>query len=349
MSSILSKEQAALNARLDKTITDKFNRLYGKDATEAYRFELGLSKDDISLTIFKGEDPVLLSQQSTGFKWFFNLYFGLLSDKSLNDGDVVIMDEPASGLSPFARKECSKMLRKHGEENGVTFVIVTHDMFWVDSDYLDDLRIVKKRQENKGSCIQNDFSRIESTDTDTFLSIKRAFGVDTHVFYPPGVRLVFVEGITDYNYLSTFKILRERETKEKLDITFLPIGGLGARGEQEMVLENLMKQCKDPILLVDSDVAGKELKSIKEQKGYDGLHIVELESIDYSFKEIESLFDPKDLEKYGLSKEKDKKLSVVSKAFKKRILWNREEGVASLEYATKSNFYRVLDYLLRDV
>ena len=115
------------------------------------------------------------------------------------------------------------------------------------------------------------------------------------------------------------------------------------------MLENLMKQCKDPILLVDSDVAGKELKSIKEQKGYDGLHIVELDSIDYSFKEIESLFDPRDLEKYGLSKEKDKKLSVVSKAFKKRILWNREEGVASLEYATKSNFYRVLDYLLRDV
>ena len=298
----------------------------------------------------------MLSQQSTGFKWFFNLYFGLLSDKSLNDGDIVIMDEPTSGLSPFARKECSKMLRKHGEENGVTFVIVTHDTFWVDSDYLDDLRIVEKRREDlKGSHIQNDFSRIESTNTDTLLSIKRAFCVDTHVFYPPEVRLVFVEGITDYNYLSTFKILRERETKEKLDITFLPIGGLGDRGEQEMVLENLMKQCKDPILLVDSDRAGKELKSIKEQKGYDSLHVVELDnidnidSIDYSFKEIESLFDPRDLEKYGLSKEKDKKLSVVSKAFKKRILWNRDEEVASLEYATKSNFYRVLDYLLRDV
>lgn len=261
------------------------------------------------------------------------------------------MDEPAHNLSPKARKECAEFLRKYGEENGITFVIVTHDLFWIDSDFLNEVRIIKNREDKelKGVTIQNDFSRIQSSDTDTFLEIKRAFGVDMHVFYPPHVRLVFVEGITDYNYLSAFKLLLQKERNEKLDIVFLPICGLGKdSNEKAIVLERLMGQCKDPILLVDSDEASKEIESIKQGKGYDKLNIIKLSDIDSNFKEIESLFSKKDYEKYGL----EKKSGGISSAFKKHILWVKDDENTKderLEKTTKDNFYKVLEHLLKNL
>lgn len=347
----LTQEQEELNKRVANVIAKRFNTLYGKSGSDAYRFDIKLDKEEISLSIFKGDDVVVLDNQSTGFKWFFNLYFNLLNGKILKSGDIVLMDEPAHNLSPKARKECAEFLRKYGEENGITFVIVTHDLFWIDSDFLNEVRIIKNREDKelKGVSIQNDFSRIQSSDTDTFLEIKRAFGVDMHVFYPPNVRLVFVEGITDYNYLSAFKLLLQKERNEELDIVFLPICGLGKdSSEKAIVLEKLMGQCKDPILLVDSDEASKEIENIKQEKGYDKLDIIKLSEIDSKFKEIESLFSKKDYEKYGL----EKKSSGISSAFKKHILWAKDDESAKderLEKTTKDNFYKVLEHLLKNL
>lgn len=354
----LSNQERVINERIKNIVTKRFNELFGKNDKNGYDFEIRLEEHRISFAAYKinGEgvtdrDVLILEQQSTGFKWFFNLYFNLLNGKILKSGDIVLMDEPAHNLSPKARKECAEFLRKYGEENGITFVIVTHDLFWIDSDFLNEVRIIKNREDKelKGVSIQNDFSRIQSSDTDTFLEIKRAFGVDMHVFYPPNVRLVFVEGITDYNYLSAFKLLLQKERNEELDIVFLPICGLGKdSSEKAIVLEKLMGQCKDPILLVDSDEASKEIESIKQEKGYDKLDIIKLSEIDSKFKEIESLFSKKDYEKYGL----EKKSSGISSAFKKHILWAKDDENAKderLEKTTKDNFYKVLEHLLKNL
>ncbi|WP_285818804.1 hypothetical protein [Helicobacter bilis] len=332
----LSNQERVINERIKNIVTKRFNELFGKNDNDGYAFEIRLEEHRISFSAYRinGEnitdrDVLILEQQSAGFKWFFNLYFNLLNGKILKSGDIVLMDEPAHNLSPKARKECAEFLRKYGEENGITFVIVTHDLFWIDSDFLNEVRIIKNREDKelKGVSIQNDFSRIQSSDTDTFLVIKRAFGVDMHVFYPPNVRLVFVEGITDYNYLTAFKLLRQKERNEKLDIVFLPICGLGKdSSEKAIVLEKLMKQCKDPILLVDSDEASKEIESIKQEKGYDKLDIIKLSEIDSKFKEIEDLFSKKDYEKYGL----EKKSSGISSAFKKHILWAKDDEMQKM-------------------
>lgn len=354
----LSNQERVINERIKNIVTKRFNELFGKNDNDGYAFEIRLEEHRISFSAYRinGEnitdrDVLILEQQSAGFKWFFNLYFNLLNGKILKSGDIVLMDEPAHNLSPKARKECAEFLRKYGEENGITFVIVTHDLFWIDSDFLNEVRIIKNREDKelKGVSIQNDFSRIQSSDTDTFLVIKRAFGVDMHVFYPPNVRLVFVEGITDYNYLTAFKLLRQKERNEKLDIVFLPICGLGKdSSEKAIVLEKLMKQCKDPILLVDSDEASKEIESIKQEKGYDKLDIIKLSEIDSKFKEIEDLFSKKDYEKYGL----EKKSSGISSAFKKHILWAKDDENAKderLDKTTKDNFYKVLEHLLKNL
>lgn len=343
----LTTEQEGINKRVETIITKRFNELYGKSGDDAYRFDIRLDENKISLSIFKGKDVVVLDDQSNGFKWFFNIYFNLLNAKILKEGDIVLMDEPAHNLSPKARKECATFLREYGIKHGISFIIVTHDVFWVDSDYLNDLRIIKNRQDKelKGASIINDFSRIESSDTDTFLDIKRAFGVDVNVFYPPNTRLIFVEGITDYNYLTTFKILQEREKNVELHIAFLPICGIGKKGEEQIILEKLMKQSDSPILLVDSDAAGKAIKELKEKNKYDKLEIIILNEICKNFKNIEDLFHENDKSKYKLKV----KSSYVSNAFKKHILCGKYDDNAILEKTTKENFYKVIDYLKNDI
>lgn len=157
-------------------------------------------------------EPTILSQQSTGFQWAFNFMFGFLynvgSHFSLNKNIIYVMDEPATHLSVLARKEFRKFLKEYAHKNHVTFVLATHDPFLVDTDHLDEIRIVEK--ETEGSAIKNHFNyplNNASKDSDALDKIKRSLGVGQHVFHNPQKhRIIFVEGITDYCYLSAFKL-----------------------------------------------------------------------------------------------------------------------------------------------
>ncbi|MGL2452084.1 hypothetical protein ACOWMJ_08025, partial [Helicobacter pylori] len=75
-------------------------------------------------------EPIILSQQSTGFQWAFNFMFGFLynwgSHFSLNENIIYVMDEPATPLSVPARKEFRKFLKEYAHKNHVTFVVATH-------------------------------------------------------------------------------------------------------------------------------------------------------------------------------------------------------------------------------
>ncbi|GAA9114646.1 hypothetical protein HpHA165_02060 [Helicobacter pylori] len=79
------------------------------------------------------QNPIILSQQSTGFQWAFNFMFGFLynvgSNFSFNKNIIYVMDEPATHLSVPARKEFRKFLKEYAHKNHVTFVLATHDPF----------------------------------------------------------------------------------------------------------------------------------------------------------------------------------------------------------------------------
>ncbi|WP_425168795.1 ATP-binding protein [Helicobacter pylori] len=104
--------------------------------------------------------PIILNQQSTGFQWAFNFMFGFLynvgSNFSFNKNIIYVMDEPATHLSVPARKKFRKFLKEYAHKNHVTFVVATHDPFLVDTDHLDEIRIVEK--ETEGSAIKNSFN-----------------------------------------------------------------------------------------------------------------------------------------------------------------------------------------------
>ncbi len=157
------------------------NKFYGY-SKKSTAYEIKLEIHDCRKS--DNQKPIILSQQSTGFQWAFNFMFGFLynagSNFSFNHNIIYVMDEPATPLSVPARKEFRKFLKEYAHKNHVTFVLATHDPFLVDTDHLDEIRIVEKKEE--GSAIENNFNyslkNDASRNSDALDKIKRSFGVD---------------------------------------------------------------------------------------------------------------------------------------------------------------------------
>ncbi len=303
-------------------------------------------------------EPIILSQQSTGFQWAFNFMFGFLynvgSHFSLNKNIIYVMDEPATHLSVPARKEFRKFLKEYAHKNHVTFVLATHDPFLVDTDHLDEIRIVEK--ETEGSAIKNHFNyplNNAGKDSDALDKIKRSLGVGQHVFHNPQKhRIIFVEGITDYCYLSAFKLyLRYKEYKDNpIPFTFLPISGL--KNNPNEMKETIKKLCEldnHPIVLTDDDrkcvfnqkATSERFKRANEEM-HDPITILQLSDCDRCFKQIEDCFSANDRNKYAGNKRME-----LAMAFKTRLLYGEKDDAVSEE--TKNNFLCLFEWMKKRV
>ncbi|WP_367686065.1 AAA family ATPase [Helicobacter pylori] len=307
------------------------------------------------------QKPIILSQQSTGFQWAFNFMFGFLynvgSNFSFNKNIIYVMDEPATHLSVPARKEFRKFLKEYAHKNHVTFVLATHDPFLVDTDHLDEIRIVEK--ETEGSVIKNHFNyplNNASKDSDALDKIKRSLGVGQHVFHNPQKhRIIFVEGITDYCYLSAFKLYFNKHNPQFKDnpipFTFLPISGL--KNNPNDMKETIQKLCEldnNPIVLTDDDIKDgsdpQRAKSERFKRANEEMHdlitILQLSDCDRHFKQIEDCFSANDREKYAKNKRKE-----LAMAFKTRLLYSGKDDVVSEE--TKENFKKLFEWIKKRV
>ncbi|WP_416136744.1 ATP-binding protein [Helicobacter pylori] len=306
-------------------------------------------------------EPIILSQQSTGFQWAFNFMFGFLynvgSNFSFNHNIIYVMDEPATHLSVPARKEFRKFLKEYAHKNHVTFVLATHDPFLVDTDHLDEIRIVEKEAE--GSAIKNNFNyplNNASKDSDALYQIKRSLGVGQHVFHNPQKhRIIFVEGITDYCYLSAFKLYFNKHNPQYKDnpipFTFLPISGL--KNNPNEMKETLQKLCEldnNPIVLTDDDrkdgsdpqrAKSEQFKNANEEM-HDPIRILQLSDCDRHFKQIEDCFSANDRKKYAKNKRME-----LAMAFKTRLLYGEKDDAVSEE--TKKNFLCLFEWIKKRV
>lgn len=302
-------------------------------------------------------EPIILSQQSTGFQWAFNFMFGFLynvgSHFSLNKNIIYVMDEPATHLSVPARKEFRKFLKEYAHKNHVTFVLATHDPFLVDTDHLDEIRIVEK--ETEGSAIKNHFNyplNNAGKDSDALDKIKRSLGVGQHVFHNPQKhRIIFVEGITDYCYLSAFKLyLRYKEYKDNpIPFTFLPISGL--KNDSNAMKETIKKLCEldnHPIVLTDDDrkcVFNQQATSERFKRANEEMHdpitILQLSDCDRCFKQIEDCFSANNRKKYAKNKRME-----LAMAFKTRLLYSEQNAITE---ETKNNFLYLFEWMKKRV
>lgn len=368
-----------MQSKIDSSIAKEFNELLAiaeDSPQDSYQLKIHVrhnnkfydySKEytayEIKLEVYdcrKSHDqnePIILSQQSTGFQWAFNFMFGFLynwgSHFSLNKNIIYVMDEPATPLSVPARKEFRRFLKEYAHKNHVTFVLATHDPFLVDMDHLDEIRIVEK--ETEGSVIKNHFNyplNNAGKDSDALDKIKRSLGVGQHVFHNPQKhRIIFVEGITDYCYLSAFKLyLCYKEYKDNpIPFTFLPISGL--KNNPNEMKETIQKLCEldnHPIVLTDDDrkcVFNQKATSERFKKANEDfcnpITILQLSDCDRHFKQIEDCFSANDRKKYAKNKQME-----LAMAFKTRLLYGEKDDVMSEE--TKKNFLKLFEWIKKE-
>ncbi|MDU9803415.1 hypothetical protein RGC41_02145 [Helicobacter pylori] len=167
---------------------------------------------------------------------------------------------------------------------------------------------------------------------------------------------MFAEGISDYNYLSAFKLLYEQEKKTSLDmaflnIVFLPVNGLGnddlkesKKPQMKQILETLAEEEPNTTLLVDGDTRGKACEGLnKELKNK--LNILKLNDCDDSFKNfknIEDCFSQKDKIKLDLKNKSYRSHTAYTSALKNDLLLNP----SLVEAETKENFYKLFKMAL---
>lgn len=367
-----------MQLKIDSLIAKEFNRLLAiaqDSPQDSYQLKIHvrhnnkLSEEkeytayEIKLEVYDcrksdNQKPIILSQQSTGFQWAFNFMFGFLynvgSNFSFNHNIIYVMDEPATHLSVPARKEFRKFLKEYAHKNHVTFVVTTHDPFLVDTDHLDEIRIVEK--ETEGSVIKNSFNyplNNAGKDSDALDKIKRSLGVGQHVFHNPKKhQIIFVEGITDYCYLSAFKLyLCYKEYKDNpIPFTFLPISGL--KNNPNDMKETIQKLCEldnNPIVLTDDDrkcdsdqnATSERFKKANEDF-CNPITILQLSDCDRHFKQIEDCFSANDRKKYAKNKRME-----LAMAFKTRLLYSGKDDVMSEE--TKKNFLCLFEWIKKRV
>ncbi|WP_288680915.1 AAA family ATPase [uncultured Brachyspira sp.] len=336
--------QDDINKKLKDIVSKRFNELYYQAlGTQEYSFEIKLEKDEIYLSMKQNGNIITLAQQSVGFKWFFNFFFNFLYTDELKAGDIVLMDEPEIHLSIPGRRDLRKFIKKFAKDTGITFIATTHNPSFADIDYLDELRIIKNNKDGIGVKIQSNFSALADNEVDTLGSIINSFGIlrsDLTREY----KIIFVEGITDYNYLTAFKLLynKDKEDKKeydkKLNIVFIPIYGLGKDdNEMEKKLDKLI-QFKDAILLTDGDTRGNAFKKLCDNEKLKGrLTVIQLTEIENSFKNIENLFAQSDKEKY--------KNIIEDKGIEKSSPFKNSIAQLELDAKTIENFNKVLKYL----
>ncbi|GAA7614269.1 hypothetical protein HpJP0108_05020 [Helicobacter pylori] len=161
--------QYNMQLKMDSLIAKEFNKLLAisqDDHQDNYQLKIRVRHNnkffrekctayEIKLEIYDcrksdNQKPIILSQQSTGFQWAFNFVFSFLynvgSNFSFNKNIIYVMDEPAAHLSVPARKEFRKFLKEYAHKHNTTFVLATHDPFLVDTDHLDEIRIVEKKK-----------------------------------------------------------------------------------------------------------------------------------------------------------------------------------------------------------
>lgn len=329
----LEKVQKDLNKKLER-ISRSFNKLYLLE-NDLYSFKFILESEKVFFTLYRGDAAISLDYQSTGFKWFFDLYFNLFASSNLNPGDIIIMDEPATNLHVKGQIELRLFLKEFAMKNRITIVLATHSPFLIDLDFLDELRIVVNK--NGITSIENDFAAINPDDPDSLLPVKEALTIENHVLLDPDQNVVFVEGITDYNYLVAMKKILGYS-----NLTFLPIKGVGKKGMEKAISEKLIRIRKcNPFLLADSDAAGKAIKKANEESE---LRVMLLSEADPEFIEIEDLFDKDDATKFGIIDQNGKhvKHHSLSAIFKNRVI----SDPSLVSEKTKENFRKLFEAII---
>ncbi|MPM59969.1 hypothetical protein SDC9_106815 [bioreactor metagenome] len=330
-----------LNRTLEE-VSDELNDLLNIN-DKKYTLKIKLERENIELFITRGDGiPLNLDRQSEGFTWLFDLYFNMIKFEKFKPGDIILLDEFRNSLSFATIRELTKKLREYAKKNGLTFVLATQNPMAIDIHHLDEVRLLVPRDDGSTHII-NDFDQFGGDGNhDIMAPILGGLTVSRNYMRSDNRKTVFVEGSTDYFYLTAFcEALRQRGTE--YDIDFIPINGVGSKKDSpKNVVGQIISIERNPTIFTDSDYAGTEFKKAAESKHISPSSIAEV--LGNGKKVIEDAFSPADAEKLGIkTKDGDSNKKFDHAAC---LSYKIPQIYDELEDETKSNFMKIIDYVM---
>jgi len=329
------KLEDEINAELEE-VAEELNDLLNIDEKKYY-LRIDLEKENMEFSINYGDGiPLNLDRQSQGFKWLFNLFFGILKVHEFEPGDMILIDEFGDSLGFSTVKELAAQLREYGQDTGITFIVATQNPLAVDIRHLDEVRLIVP-DDDGSSHIINQFDHFSDCEEhDVIAPIINGLMVSRNFMRTENRKTVFVEGAMDYFYLNAFAEMMRMDGID-VDIDFIPMNGLGSREDSpEELIDEIRSIERNPIILVDSDKKGLQVSKKAKSMNITVSEIGEI--FDNSKKEIEDLFSNSDAEKYHVHE----KSFDIAACFSQRMPWISDE----IDEETKNNFRTLIDYIM---
>ncbi len=167
---------------------------------------------------------VPFDQRSKGFIWFFSFlvwFDAVQSRAATKDALVLLLDEPGLNLHALAQADFLAYIRELSEQHQIVYT--THSPFMVDSERLDDVRVVEDRVKD-GTKITGDLAG--SSDESVFpLQAALGYSIAQNLFIAK--KNILIEGPADLILLQHMGALLEAGGKQGLgDAILVPVGGL---------------------------------------------------------------------------------------------------------------------------
>ena len=228
-----------------------------------------------------------LESRSKGLQWFFSFFLVFLAEREGEHRDcILLLDEPGLHLHPNAQKDLIKFFAKLSERNQLIYT--THLPFLVDHQNLDRVKAVYTE---KGlTKVSNDLSKADK-EKRAIQPVNAAIGITASESLLIDCHIVIVEGISDQFYLTMIKnyLVAKKSFRPNKEMVFMPVHGV--KGIKPVVSILHGRDAKLPVVMLDSDTAGKAFQKNLKKELYKSQENKVLETDTYTNKKSSEIED----------------------------------------------------------
>ena len=242
-------------------LTSRFNEWWRQGE---YLFDFKADGDYFRIWVSdkKRTAKIELHKRSTGLQWFLSFYLVFLVERQeAHKGAILLLDEAGLTLHPMAQKALLEFFENLAEENQI--IHTTHSPFLVDTNNIDRVKVVYVDKDGYTVASNNLRDGIDiSSGKNSIYAAHAALGLSVSEVILQGCIPVIVEGTSDQYYMNAIKLylIQSKKIAPEKELVFLPAGGASAKGVQGIIGILGSKTEELPIVLLDSDKNGNDLK-----------------------------------------------------------------------------------------
>ena len=218
--------------------------------TYTIHFRIDQEKLSVSISDYTYDRRIAPSDRSDGFQWYLSFYSALLSEVSVTESMVVLLDNPGLELHADGQRDIKRFLQEK-LPIATQVIYVTHSPAMIDTYNLEQVRRVELRGNMQGTKVSK--LPLEKEQFDLLEPVRSAIGASLVDTLMTNEFNVLVEGAADKPILEgAFTLLLTAEAN-KIVIN-------GSISESGLLLPRFYEKTRLPFtIFLDADSSGREL------------------------------------------------------------------------------------------